>query len=168
MSFGILTRHDFRYAFGEGFNLQPLRLSLQPCSWNQNSCLLHNHGKEVGAVASTQRQQSTFIPFHSQHFLASVYKLMAEQEDGSYNFDISQPPIDPSTAEPIRSWYKKRETVSSIFGNLASTFNEYRADCVALYLITDKEVLSLSGYNNEFDLKADDCTSQICSVCPTY
>jgi dipeptidyl-peptidase-3 len=81
---------------------------------------------------------------------------LKEEDDGSYNFDKSNPPANPLTGQPIQTFYKKNQTVTSVFDDLGQTLNECRADCVALYLITNKKILSIFGYNDASDITADE------------
>lgn len=82
--------------------------------------------------------------------------LKEEEENGTYSFDTSDPPLDPIAGEPIRTWYKKNQDVASVFGDLGQSLNECRADCVALYLITNKELLAIFGYTDNGDITNDD------------
>ncbi|KAK9766092.1 hypothetical protein K7432_005077 [Basidiobolus ranarum] len=75
-------------------------------------------------------------------------KLLAEQEQGKYNFDINNPPISPITKSPITTWYKPGETWGSVFKNIASSYEECRAESVALYLSTDKDALKVFGHTD--------------------
>ncbi len=87
-------------------------------------------------------------------------KLLMETSSGHYNFDIEHPPRNPITGSPIDKWYKPGETWTGVFGNIATSVDECRAECVGAYLITDKELLAVFGYNNETEVSADDCTCQ--------
>jgi dipeptidyl-peptidase-3 len=73
-------------------------------------------------------------------------KLCEQRKDGSYNFDMTRPPIDPFTKKPITSWYKSGETYSSKFGNFASSYEECRAEACGIYLSTDEEILKVWLY----------------------
>jgi dipeptidyl-peptidase-3 len=71
-------------------------------------------------------------------------KLLQEVEKGKFNFDKEK--LDYST------WYKPNETWGSLFGSIAGSYEECRAELVALYLIlkAPKEVLPI------FDIKPED------------
>ena len=84
-------------------------------------------------------------------------KLMTE-EDGEYNFDIKSPPINPLTQRPIDSWYRSGQTWSGMFGDIANTVEECRADLVGAYLMDDIELLALFGFTSESDTTAQDLT----------
>ncbi|CAG8971088.1 hypothetical protein HYALB_00009689 [Hymenoscyphus albidus] len=65
-------------------------------------------------------------------------KLMCQENDGRFNFDINNPPIDPITEKPISSWYK--------------------AEPVGAYLLDDKELLAFLGFADESEITAEDFT----------
>ncbi|KAK9761668.1 hypothetical protein K7432_013265 [Basidiobolus ranarum] len=75
-------------------------------------------------------------------------KLLAEQEPGKFNFDEKNPPISPVTKKPITSWYKPGQTWGSVFKNISSSYEECRAESVALFLSTDKEALKVFGHTD--------------------
>src|SRR5271163_2214463 len=60
-------------------------------------------------------------------------KLLAEEEPGKYNFNIENPPISPLTGQPIAVWYRPGQTWTGVFGSLATTLEECRAECVGSY-----------------------------------
>ena len=85
-------------------------------------------------------------------------KLLTQEGAGKYNFDIDNRPISPLTGKPISRWYHPGETWTGLFGSLATTLDECRAECVGAYLMADKDLLALFGYTNESKITADDCT----------
>ncbi len=87
-------------------------------------------------------------------------KLMTE-EDGEFNFDIKSPPINPLNQRPINSWYRLGQTWTGIFGDLANTVEECKADLVGAYLIDDVELLALFGFTSESDITAQDLTYNV-------
>ncbi len=72
-------------------------------------------------------------------------KLLQETAPGEFNFDINNPPIDPMTGKPVDSWYKPGQTWGSVFGGLAPTYEECRAECVAMLLSCDFSILKIFG-----------------------
>ncbi|KAI9735180.1 MAG: hypothetical protein M1834_001770 [Cirrosporium novae-zelandiae] len=72
-------------------------------------------------------------------------KLLQETSPGEYNFDIKNPPISPITNKPISTWYKPGQTWSSLFGPIASSYEECRAECVSMVLSCDFDILSIFG-----------------------
>lgn len=83
-------------------------------------------------------------------------KLLRENSDGSYNFNHSDPPISPVTNKPITAHYAPDETYSSLFGDLASSYEECRAECVAMALSCDFEILKIFGFGNgEIDINSN-------------
>ena len=75
-------------------------------------------------------------------------KLLQETSPGNYNFDINSPPINPLTGKPVTSWYKPGQTWGSVFGAMAGSYEECRAECVAMALSCDFGVLSIFGFGD--------------------
>lgn len=75
-------------------------------------------------------------------------KLLQETSPGKYNFDINNPPISPLTGKPITSWYKPGETWTSQFGQLGASYEECRAECVAMALNCDFGIMKIFGYGD--------------------
>ncbi|KAJ3251645.1 hypothetical protein HDU77_005765 [Chytriomyces hyalinus] len=78
-------------------------------------------------------------------------KLLTEEAPGKFNFDATNPPINPLTGNPVTSWYKPGQTWGSQFGATASTYEECRAECVGMALCVDKEVLDIFHITDEQD-----------------
>jgi len=76
-------------------------------------------------------------------------KLLQETSEGVYNFDIESPPISPLTKKPITSWYTPGQTWGSVFGSLAASYEECRAECVAMALCCDFGILAIFGFEGE-------------------
>ena len=77
-------------------------------------------------------------------------KCFTETSDGQYNFDRDNPPINPLNGQAVKTWYKKGQTAKSIFG---SSYEECRAECIALYLALQSEAMELFTYA---DVEKDD------------
>ncbi|KAI8941412.1 hypothetical protein NX059_002636 [Plenodomus lindquistii] len=75
-------------------------------------------------------------------------KLLQETEPGVYNFDFENKPISPLTGQPIKSWYKPGQTWGSTFGTFAASYEECRAECVAMALSCEFSILALFGFGN--------------------
>lgn len=75
-------------------------------------------------------------------------KLLQEIEPGKFNFDTSTPPVSPITNEPITTYYKPGQTWSSVFGGFSASYEECRAECVAMALSCDFEILKIFGFGN--------------------
>ncbi|RMZ89333.1 hypothetical protein DV736_g3435, partial [Chaetothyriales sp. CBS 134916] len=75
-------------------------------------------------------------------------KLLQETSPGTYNFDIESPPISPVTKKPITTWYKPGQTWSSVFGAIAASYEECRAECVAMALSCEFDILKLFGFGD--------------------
>ncbi|PLB54821.1 dipeptidyl peptidase III [Aspergillus steynii IBT 23096] len=76
-------------------------------------------------------------------------KLLAETSPGVYNFDRASPPTNSLTGKP-----------TSVFEKLAGTVEECRVMLVSYYLSEDRDVLSMYGYDEHSDIKADDLIYQ--------
>ena len=86
-------------------------------------------------------------------------KLLQETTPGTYNFNKACSPISPITSKPITSYYKPSETYSSVFGPTASSYEECRAECVAMALSCEFSILKVFGYGDgsvDMDGKAGD------------
>jgi len=75
-------------------------------------------------------------------------KLFSIDENGKFNFD-KEKIIDPLTNKPIESWYLPGDTFNSKFLNSGQTIEECRAECCGIYLCTNKELLSIFGFEGE-------------------
>jgi dipeptidyl-peptidase III len=75
-------------------------------------------------------------------------KLLQETSPGEYNFDIKNPPISPITNKPITTWYKPGQTWGSVFGATAGSYEECRAECVAMALSCDFDILKIFGHGD--------------------
>lgn len=75
-------------------------------------------------------------------------KLLQETEPGVFNFDQQNPPISPLTGQPITSWYKPGQTWGSVFGSFAASYEECRAECVAMALSCEFPILKLFGFGD--------------------
>lgn len=75
-------------------------------------------------------------------------KLLQETAPGEYNFDIKNPPISPLTNKPVTTWYKPGQTWGSVFGPVAASYEECRAECVAMALSCDFDILKIFGFGS--------------------
>ncbi|QYT02480.1 Dipeptidyl peptidase 3 [Trichoderma simmonsii] len=75
-------------------------------------------------------------------------KLLQETADGVYNFDKENPPVSPVSQKPITTWYKPGQTWSSVFGPIAASYEECRAELVAMYLSCEFPVLKIFGFGD--------------------
>ena len=82
-------------------------------------------------------------------------KLLTQYGTNSYNFDIANPPTSPLTGKPITTWYKPGESWTGVFGDLATSLDECRAECVGAYLMDDEELLKLFGFNESIMIGTD-------------
>lgn len=86
-------------------------------------------------------------------------KLLQETSAGVYNFDKETPPISPITQQPISTWYAPGQTWGSVFGSIAASYEECRAECVAMSLCCEFPILQLFGFGQgkiDLDGKAGD------------
>ena len=80
-------------------------------------------------------------------------KLLSETAPGEFNFDRNA--IDPLTGNKVASWYKPGQTWGSVFGSIASSYEECRAEAVGLHLCGDADVLKIFGHEGQ---EANDVT----------
>ncbi|KAF2270745.1 peptidase M49, dipeptidyl-peptidase III [Lojkania enalia] len=85
-------------------------------------------------------------------------RMLVEESEGQFNFDINNPPISPLSEKPITTWYKPGQTWTGQFGDLATTVDECRAELVGAYLMDDVELLKLFGYDQSSNITASDMT----------
>ncbi|KAL9588161.1 MAG: hypothetical protein Q9203_003018 [Teloschistes exilis] len=88
-------------------------------------------------------------------------KLLQETSPGTYNFNHSSPPLSPLTNKPITTYYKPGQTWSSVFGGISASYEECRAECVAMALSCDFSILAIFGLDttssdNNMDSPAGD------------
>lgn len=73
-----------------------------------------------------------------------------------YNFDKVSPPISPVTNKPIKTWYKPGQTWGSVFGSIAASYEECRAECVAMALSCEFPILKVFGFGSgEVDIDGE-------------
>ncbi|KAF2869908.1 peptidase family M49-domain-containing protein [Massariosphaeria phaeospora] len=75
-------------------------------------------------------------------------KLLQETSHGEYNFDIKNPPVSPISHKPISTYYKPGQTWGSAFGSIAASYEECRAECVAMALSCEFPILKLFGFGD--------------------
>lgn len=75
-------------------------------------------------------------------------KLLQETETGKYNFDVENPPVNPVTGQKVCTWYKPGETWGSVFGGVGPSYEECRAESVAMSLCPDYGILKIFGFGN--------------------
>lgn len=75
-------------------------------------------------------------------------KLLQETSTGVYNFNKDSPPISPITNKPVTTWYKPGQTWGSVFGPIASSYEECRAECVAMALCCEFSILKIFGFGS--------------------
>lgn len=97
-----------------------------------------------------------WVVFH-ELFGHGTGKLLAEDGDGSFNFDAQNPPINLLTGKPIDSWYRPGQTWTGLFGDIATSVDECRAECVGAYLMSEMELLALFGFSETTEIKGSDC-----------
>lgn len=74
-------------------------------------------------------------------------KLLSQEQDGSFNFDQAQV-VSPITGDLITTYYKAGETWGSKFGAMAASYEECRAECVAMYLACEPSLLEIFGHSD--------------------
>ncbi|KAF2029378.1 dipeptidyl-peptidase III [Setomelanomma holmii] len=75
-------------------------------------------------------------------------KLLQETSTGKYNFDFEHKPISPLSGQEIKTWYKPGQTWGSVFGPIAASYEECRAECVAMALSCEFPILALFGFGD--------------------
>ena len=88
-------------------------------------------------------------------------RMLVQEDEERYNFDISRPPVNPLTGRPISSWYGPGQTWTGQFADLATTVDECRAELVGAYLMDDMDILALFGYDDQSDIRPEDRQSNL-------
>ena len=86
-------------------------------------------------------------------------KLLSEESPSIWNFNVHDPPVSPLTGRPIETWYRYGQTWTSLFGDLATTVDECRAECVGAYLMSEMDLLAIFGYSAEDGRESEMFTS---------
>lgn len=117
----------------------------------------------------TESERTTYLPHidHSITFKIALHelfghgtgKLLSEPSPREYNFDITNPPINPLMGLPIATWYRQGERTSSIFGEMDMSIEECRAEAIAAYLAFDEGIQATKGYTDTSDITAQDYES---------
>ncbi|KAH9484285.1 Dipeptidyl peptidase 3 [Psilocybe cubensis] len=79
-------------------------------------------------------------------------KLFEEDANGKKNFDVDKV-INPLTGGKITSWYKPGQTPGSVLGEVSSSMEECRAETVALYLVSNPDILRIFNYVDEKEIE---------------
>ncbi|KAF8964677.1 aflatoxin-detoxifizyme [Flammula alnicola] len=79
-------------------------------------------------------------------------KLFEEYADGKKNFDPEKL-VNPLTGGKITSWYKPGQTPASVLGEVSSSMEECRAEAVALYLVSNPDILKIFNYVDEKEIE---------------
>lgn len=79
-------------------------------------------------------------------------KLLQETSLGVFNFDPKNPPTSPITNKPVTTYYRPNQTWASVFGPTASSYEECRAECVAMALSCDFSILKIFGFGDTVDM----------------
>lgn len=115
------------------------------------------------SAAHTVRFIGTFIHELLGH---GTGKLLTETAQGEFNFDRTNPPVNPVTDETVKTWYRPGDTWTSVFGKLAPSVEECRAFLMSSYMTDNKDVLWNFGYDENSTPTADDRESRI--IMPKY
>ncbi|THH30987.1 hypothetical protein EUX98_g3215 [Antrodiella citrinella] len=75
-------------------------------------------------------------------------KLFTENADGTKNF-FPEKVINPLTGKPITSWYKPGQSWGTVLGEVSSSLEECRAETVALYLVSNPDILKIFNYTDK-------------------
>ncbi|KAI8059338.1 peptidase family M49 [Gongronella butleri] len=70
-------------------------------------------------------------------------KLFMEGDDGKLNFDNVEHPF---TGKLVDSYYTRGQSFNSVFKSIASSYEECRAECIALVLGPEEDILDIFGY----------------------
>lgn len=140
-------------------NYDDVRLNIGFKNVSLGNILNASQGSKKQPVTFVQeKDREMFDKYQSESFEVQVGihellghgsgKLLSELEDGSFNFDKENPPMGLD-GNPVTTYYSKGETWGSKFGSLAGAFEECRAEVIAMYLITNRDLLQIFGFKNK-------------------
>ena len=78
-------------------------------------------------------------------------KLFRIDENGKLNFD-QKSVVNPLTGKPVDKWYEPGETFDSVFKAMGSSYEECRAESVALHLGFNRDVMKIFGHTDETEI----------------
>lgn len=73
--------------------------------------------------------------------------LFTEDSDGQRNFGDHI--LNPLTSEPIQHWYQPGQNFNSVFKNIASSYEECRAEAIAMVLIPHLDIQAIFGHEGD-------------------
>ncbi|KAG2177685.1 hypothetical protein INT44_008199 [Umbelopsis vinacea] len=73
--------------------------------------------------------------------------LFTEDASGTRNFGDHI--INPLTNQPIKHWYQPGQNFNSVFKNIASSYEECRAEAIAMVLIPHLDIQAIFGHEGE-------------------
>lgn len=94
---------------------------------------LFTTGKEK-FLLHLQKSENQKIVIHELLGHGSGRLLTASSPTDGNDFDARNPSISPLTGQKINTWYKSGQTYNSVFGYLAASMEECRAECIAAYI----------------------------------
>ncbi|KAI8805257.1 peptidase family M49-domain-containing protein [Cladochytrium replicatum] len=123
------------------FNFENMSIRIEP-----NEPLLHaEDAKLLSDVYQDAMDINTALHELVGHGSGRDFReILDENRNSVFNFDVNT--IDPTTGEKITSWYKPGQDYKTVFGPLGVTFEEARAEMVALYAVFNSAYLSVFGY----------------------
>lgn len=75
-------------------------------------------------------------------------KLFSEDEEGKLNFDVDRV-VNPLSGKPITTWYKPGQNFNTKFKSIAASYEECRAECIALSLSPHHDILKIFNYEGQ-------------------
>lgn len=141
-------------------NYDDVRLNIGFKNVSLGNILSSSQGSKTPITFVSEEDRKILDKFQSESFEVQVGihellghgsgKLLSELEDGTFNFDKENPPLGLD-GKPVTTYYKKGETWGSKFSQLAGAFEECRAEVIAMYLITNRELLEIFGFKSKED-----------------
>lgn len=95
---------------------------------------------------------------HIIRFVTTAVQELLGHGSGKFlseaDIDRESPPVSPLTGRAVETWYGPGQTWTSVFGSIAPSVEECRAMLIPLYLIDNKELLSIFGYDEKSGVTA--------------
>ncbi|KKK24886.1 hypothetical protein ARAM_000118 [Aspergillus rambellii] len=148
----------------QGINLPNTGDRLQDIIFSNRMAAERIRPRGLHMVNEAERETFRSHRFHSYYIWVVLHailghgtgKFLTEISKGNYNFDLTNPPLNPLTGNPVSCWYHLGQTWTGVFGDLATTVDECRADLVGAYLIDEPGILTLFGYTDQSEIKCRD------------
>ncbi|KAF5100234.1 hypothetical protein D0Z00_001336 [Geotrichum galactomycetum] len=95
-----------------------------------------------------EADQALYKKYHADAFemQVGVHELLGHGTGRLFTATAPAGLVHPGTGEPVTTYYAPGETWGSVFGAIAASYEECRAELVAMYLATEPAILETFGH----------------------